>query len=149
MSLLAKHQRVTLRTDSTMDPHLGNAVHLHLQPSPEELHLIWALRLNSEVETLGAVTVGRATPPAPAIPSCEDTNKSGASSHSTCIYLKRISWRENKMPSLLAKLRGKGTAAKIAANETARLRGTGDLCLCAAFLTPETSLWRNGVSLII
>lgn len=149
MSLLAKHQRVTLRTDSTMDPHLGNAVHLHLQPSPEELHLIWALRLNSEVETLGAVTVGRATPPAPAIPSCEDTNKSGASSHSTCIYLKRISWRENKMPSLLAKLRGKGTAAKTAANETARLRGTGDLCLCAAFLTPETSLWRNGVSLII
>jgi len=44
------------------------------------------------------------------------------------------------MPSLLAKLRGKGTAAKTAANETARLRGTGDLCLCAAFLTPETSL---------
>lgn len=75
--------------------------------------------------------------------------QSGASNLNTCIYLKIISWREKKTPSIFAKLGGKGSAAKIASNETARLRGTRDLCLYAAFLTPETSLWRNGVSLII
>lgn len=117
---------------------------------------VWLPRLNPEAEMLGPVAGGRltseepcGTSPAPATPHWGDANKSGVSNLNTGIYLKIISWRENKTPSILAKLGGKGSASKIASNETARLRGTRDLCLYAAFLTPETSLWRSGVSLII
>lgn len=35
-------------------------------------------------------------PPTPVTPHCGDRNKSGVSNLGTCIYLKRISWRENK-----------------------------------------------------
>lgn len=72
---------------------------------------VWLPRLNPEAEMLGPVAGGRltseepcGTSPAPATPHWGDANKSGVSNLNTGIYLKIISWRENKTPSILAKL---------------------------------------------
>lgn len=102
MSLLTKHHRGTLRREGTtpafQECHPPTFPIQSWRAAP-----IWVPWLNPEVEMLESVTMVRTTseepcsaPPTPVTPHCGDRNKSGVSNLGTCIYLKRISWRENK-----------------------------------------------------